>query len=62
MLVTALTPVIGYDKAARIANHAAEHGLTLKASALELKLVSAAEFDRVVDPSKMVHPYVAHEA
>jgi fumarate hydratase class II len=62
MLVTALTPVIGYDKAARIANHAAEHGLTLKASALELKLVSAAEFDRVVDPSKMVHPHVAHEA
>jgi fumarate hydratase class II len=62
MLVTALTPVIGYDKAAKIANHAADRGLTLKAAALELKLVSEAEFDRVVDPSKMVHPYVAHEA
>jgi len=62
MLVTALTPVIGYDKAAKIANHAAEHGLTLKAAALDLKLVTEAEFDRVVDPSKMVHPYVAHEA
>jgi fumarate hydratase class II len=62
MLVTALTPVIGYDKAAKIANHAADRGLTLKAAALELKLVSEAEFDRVVDPSKMVHPYVAREA
>jgi len=62
MLVTALTPVIGYDKAAKIANYAAEQELTLKAAALELKLVSEAEFDRVVDPSKMVHPYVAHEA
>ena len=56
MLVTALTPVIGYDKAARIANHASEAGSTLKAAALDLKLVSEAEFDRVVDPSKMVHP------
>jgi fumarate hydratase class II len=56
MLVTALTPVIGYDKAAQIANYAAGHGLTLKAAALELKIVSAAEFDRLVDPSKMVHP------
>jgi len=62
MLVTALTPVIGYDKAAKIANHAADRGLTLKAAALELMLVSEAEFDRVVDPSKMVHPYVAREA
>ena len=62
MLVTALTPVIGYDKAAKIANHAADRGLTLKAAALELGLVSEAEFDRVVDPSKMVHPYVAGEA
>jgi len=62
MLVTALAPVIGYDKAAKIANYAAEHGLTLKAAALELKLVTEAEFDRVVDPSKMVHPYVAHQA
>ena len=62
MLVTALTPVIGYDKAAKIANHAADRGLTLKAAALELKLVSEAEFDRVVDPSKMVHPYIAREA
>ncbi len=62
MLVTALAPVIGYDKAAKIANYAAAHELTLKAAALELKLVSEAEFDRVVDPSKMVHPEVAQKA
>jgi fumarate hydratase class II len=59
MLVTALTPVIGYDKAAHLANFAAANELTLKAAALQLKLVSEAEFDRIVDPSKMVHPYVA---
>ncbi len=59
MLVTALAPVIGYDKAAKIAHHAAEHDTTLRAAALELGFVSAAEFDRVVDPAKMVRPYVA---
>ncbi len=59
MLVTALTPVIGYDKAAKLAGFAAAHDLTLKAAALQLKMVSEAEFDRIVDPSKMVRPYVA---
>ena len=59
MLVTALTPLIGYDKASQIAHHAAEHDQTLKQAALELGLVSEADFDRVVDPAKMVHPYVA---
>jgi len=58
MLVTALAPVIGYDKASQIAHHAMDHDLTLKAAALELGYVSEAEFDRVVDPAKMVHPYV----
>jgi fumarate hydratase, class II len=61
MLVTALAPVIGYDKASKIAHHAAEHDLTLKAAALQLGFVTEAEFDRIVDPSKMVHPYVATE-
>jgi fumarate hydratase class II len=61
MLVTALAPVIGYDKASAIAHHAMEHDLTLKAAALELGFVSEAEFDRVVDPRRMVHPYVATE-
>jgi fumarate hydratase, class II len=59
MLVTALAPVIGYDKASRIAHHAMDHNLTLKEAALELKFVTEAEFDRIVDPAKMVHPYVA---
>jgi fumarate hydratase class II len=59
MLVTALAPVIGYDKASRIAHHAMDRDLTLKAAALELGYVSEAEFDRIVDPAKMVKPYVA---
>ena len=61
MLVTALAPVIGYDKASQIAHHAMDHDLTLKAAALQLGFVTEAEFDRVVDPAKMVRPYVAHE-
>jgi len=59
MLVTALAPVIGYDKASKIAHHAMDHDLTLKAAALELAFVTEAEFDRIVDPAKMVKPYVA---
>jgi fumarate hydratase class II len=59
MLVTALAPVIGYDKASQIAHHAMENDLTLKAAALQLGFVSEAEFDRIVDARKMVRPYVA---
>jgi fumarate hydratase class II len=59
MLVTALSPVIGYDKASKIAHYAMDNDLTLKAAALKLGWVSEAEFDRVVDPAKMVKPYVA---
>jgi fumarate hydratase, class II len=59
MLVTALAPVIGYDKASKIAHHAMDHDLTLKEAALQLGFVSEEEFDRVVDPVKMVRPYVA---
>jgi fumarate hydratase class II len=59
MLVTALSPVIGYDKASRIAHYALDNDLTLKAAALKLGFVSEAEFERVVDPAKMVRPYVA---
>ena len=59
MLVTALSPVIGYDQASRVAHYALDHDLTLKEAALKLGAVSAAEFDRVVDPRKMVQPYVA---
>jgi len=61
MLVTALAPVIGYDKASKIAHYAMDHDLTLKAAALQLGFVTEEEFDRVVDPAKMVKPYVAAE-
>ena len=59
MLVTALSPVIGYDEASKIAHYAMDNDLTLKAAALKLGFVTEAEFDRVVDPAKMVRPYVA---
>jgi fumarate hydratase class II len=59
MLVTALSPVIGYDKAAKIAHYAMEHDLTLKAAALKLGFVTEADFDRLVDPRKMVGPTAA---
>ncbi len=56
MLVTALSPVIGYDKAAHLAHFASEHDLTLKEAALQLGYVTEEEFDRVVDPRKMLGP------
>ena len=62
MLVTALSPVIGYDKASKIAHYAMDNDLTLKAAALKLGFVTEAEFDRVVDPRKMVKAYVANAA
>ncbi|ESX15595.1 class II fumarate hydratase [Mesorhizobium sp. M1060] len=59
MLVTALSPVVGYDKASKIAHYAMDNDMTLKAAALKLGFVSEALFDRVVDPEKMVKPFVA---
>jgi len=59
MLVTALSPVIGYDKASEVAHYALDHDLTLKEAALKLELVTAEQFDRIVDPKKMTSPYVA---
>jgi fumarate hydratase class II len=59
MLVTALSPVIGYDKASKIAHYALDNDLTLKAAALKLGFVTENEFDRIVDPTKMVKAYVA---
>ena len=61
MLVTALSPIIGYDKASQIAHYALDNDLTLKAAALKLGFVTEADFDRIVDPAKMVKPYVASE-
>ena len=54
MLVTALSPVIGYDNAAKIAHEAHRSGRTLREAAVESGLISAEEFDRVVRPEKMV--------
>jgi fumarate hydratase class II len=56
MLVTALSPVIGYDNASSIAHAALEQGLTLKQAALKSGLIGEAQFDQVVDPKKMVNP------
>lgn len=54
MLVTALSPKIGYDNAAKIAKKAHKDGTTLKKSAISLGLLSAKEFDKIVNPEKMV--------
>jgi fumarate hydratase class II len=60
MLVTALTPAIGYDRACAIAKHAHQHRLSLREAALILGEISDAEFDRWVQPGRMVEP--AHPA
>ncbi len=56
MLVTALNPHIGYDKAAKIAKHAHEKDLTLKQAASDLNLLDPDEFDRLVVPANMTGP------
>ncbi|MDJ1183290.1 class II fumarate hydratase [Roseofilum casamattae] len=56
MLVTALSPAIGYDKAAKVAHYALEHDLTLKEACLQLDYISAKEFDRIVVPETMTRP------
>jgi fumarate hydratase class II len=53
MLVTALSPVIGYDKASAIAHLANDKGLTLREAAIETKFIDAARFDEIVNPAKM---------
>jgi fumarate hydratase class II len=56
MLVTALNTHIGYDKAAEIAKTAYQQGTTLREAALKLGYLSGADFDRWVDPSRMIGP------
>jgi fumarate hydratase, class II len=56
MLATALTPALGFDRAAQIAHLAEAEGLTLKEAALKLGFISAEDFDRLVDPYKMAYP------
>jgi fumarate hydratase class II len=58
MLVTALTPKIGYDRAAAIAKAAHANGTTLREEAIRLGYVSPSEFDRLVRPDKMIRPGV----
>jgi fumarate hydratase class II len=59
MLVTALSPVIGYDKASAIAHKANDEGLTLKEAALKSGYIDEKRFDEIVDPRKMVGHGVA---
>ena len=59
MLVTALVPHIGYDKAAEIAKHASHENTTLKQAALALGYVSSEDYERWVVPSQMIHPAVS---
>jgi fumarate hydratase class II len=56
MLVTALAPHIGYDRAAEIAKHAQRDGSTLKQAALALGYVTEEEFEQWVQPMNMIHP------
>ena len=56
MLVTALVPAIGYDKASAIAKEAMKKGLPLKEAALASGWIDDATYDELVDPSKMIHP------
>lgn len=56
MLVTALNPILGYDKCAKMAHLAYEQGLSLKAACLKLGFLTSEEFDAHVQPEKMTHP------
>ena len=56
MLVTALSPKVGYDNAAKIAKTAYKNGTTLKEEAIKSGLVTAREYEKIVDPKKMVKP------
>ena len=56
MLITALTPRIGYDKAAKIAKAALANGTTLREEAIKLGFISGKEFDRLVQPRRMTRP------
>jgi fumarate hydratase class II len=56
MLVTALSPHIGYEKAARISHAAYHEGTSLREAALKLGLLSAEQFEEWVRPEEMIHP------
>jgi fumarate hydratase class II len=56
MLVTALAPHIGYDNAAKIAKNALKNNTTLKHEALKTGLIQEKDYERIVDPAKMIYP------
>ncbi len=57
MLVTALSPKIGYDNAGKIAKRAHKNGTTLKEEVLKSGLISEKEYEKIVNPKKMIKPY-----
>ena len=57
MLVTALSPIVGYDNAAKIAKKAHKNGTTLKEEAIKSGLVNEKEYDKIVNPKKMISPH-----
>lgn len=58
VLVTALSPSIGYDRASQVAHHAVENGLSPRQSALALGFMTGEEYDRVADPKLMLQPNI----
>jgi fumarate hydratase class II len=56
MLVTALAPHIGYDNAAKIAKKALKNGTTLRYETLKTRLIKEKDYDRIVNPRKMIYP------
>ena len=56
MLVTSLAPHIGYDNAAKIAKNALKNNTSLKVEALKSGLINEKDYNKLVDPKKMIHP------
>ena len=56
MLVTALSPKVGYDNAAKIAKKAHKNGTTLKEEAIKSGLINKKEYEKIVNPKKMIKP------
>ena len=56
MLITALVPKIGYDNASKIAKKALKNGTTLREEAIKSGLINEKEYNKIVDPKKMIKP------
>ena len=57
MLVTALSPKVGYDNAAKIAKRAHKNETTLKEESIKSGLITKKDYEKIVDPKKMIRPY-----